>query len=42
MRGATLNGSILEFGEDQLNLLRFIKDQGGYSDLMTALVKSGI
>lgn len=40
--GHTKNGSRLEFGPKQLNLLNSIADISGYSDLMTALTKSGI
>lgn len=41
-RGATKNGSTLEFGPDQLDLLKLISLEGNYSNLMAALVKSGI
>jgi hypothetical protein len=42
IEGATKNGSTLKFGPNQLDLLKLISKNSGYSDLMTALVRSGI
>jgi len=41
-KGATKNGSTLEFGEDQLAVLKLIRMQRDYVSLMEALVNSGI
>lgn len=41
-RGSTRNGSTLEFGPDQLDIIRLIRDNSNYTSLMEALVHSGI
>jgi hypothetical protein len=43
-KGATRTGSVLEFGSDQLNLIKLISKnlESNYASLMEALVRSGV